>query len=139
MTAGKTATGPMATSPSTSPNGRSRSTTTSATCSPNIPSISFEEAEMGHCYHHALSSVKKWGGTAEDYLPLHQWLNVIWTRKPFLPLFGDRWATGDARRPDLPSSTVMFFSSVGGPFLRSLIPALLASPQAAWLPRYKPG
>ena len=23
---------------------------------------------MGHCYHHALSSVKKWGGTAEDYL-----------------------------------------------------------------------
>ena len=28
---------------------------------------------MGHCYHHALSSVKKWGGTAEDYLPLHQW------------------------------------------------------------------
>jgi hypothetical protein len=34
--------------------------------------MSFEEAEMGHCYHHALSSVKKWGGTAEDYLPLHQ-------------------------------------------------------------------
>jgi hypothetical protein len=30
---------------------------------------------MGHCYHHALSSVKKWGGTAEDYLPLHQWLD----------------------------------------------------------------
>jgi hypothetical protein len=25
---------------------------------------------MGHCYHHALSSVKKWGGTADDYLPL---------------------------------------------------------------------
>jgi hypothetical protein len=64
----KTATGPMATSRSTSLNGRSRSTTTSATCSPNIPSMSFEEATMGHCYHHALSSVKKWGGTAEDYL-----------------------------------------------------------------------
>ena len=30
---------------------------------------------MGHCYHHALSSVKKWGGAAEDYLPLHQWLD----------------------------------------------------------------
>ena len=30
---------------------------------------------MGHCYHHALSSVKKWGGTAEDYLPLHQWFD----------------------------------------------------------------
>jgi len=27
---------------------------------------------MGHCYHHALSSVKKWGGVPEDYLPLHQ-------------------------------------------------------------------
>jgi len=30
---------------------------------------------MGHCYHHALSSVIKWGGTAEDYLPLHQWFD----------------------------------------------------------------
>jgi len=39
---------------------------------------------MGHCYHHALSSVKKWGGAAEDYLPLHQWFDVMWTRKLFL-------------------------------------------------------
>jgi hypothetical protein len=30
---------------------------------------------MGHCYHHALSSVRKWGGTAEDYLPLHSWFD----------------------------------------------------------------
>ena len=30
---------------------------------------------MGHCYHHALSSVKKWGGEAEDYLSLHQWFD----------------------------------------------------------------
>ena len=30
---------------------------------------------MGHCYHHALSSVRKWGGIAEDYLPLHQWFD----------------------------------------------------------------
>jgi hypothetical protein len=30
---------------------------------------------MGHCYHHALSSVRKWGGTAEDYLPLHQFFD----------------------------------------------------------------
>ncbi len=30
---------------------------------------------MGHCYHHALSSVKKWGGTPEDYLGLHQWFD----------------------------------------------------------------
>ena len=26
-------------------------------------------------YHHALSSVKKWGGQVDDYLPLHQWLD----------------------------------------------------------------
>jgi len=30
---------------------------------------------MGHCYHHALSSVRKWGGEAEDFLPLHQWFD----------------------------------------------------------------
>ncbi|MGH6955740.1 MAG: DUF6915 family protein [Caulobacteraceae bacterium] len=65
----------MATSPSMSLNGPSRSTTTSGTWSPTIPSTCFEGATMGHCYHHALSSVKKWGGTAEDYLPLHQWFD----------------------------------------------------------------
>ena len=27
---------------------------------------------MGHCYHHALPVM---GGTAEDYLPLHQWFD----------------------------------------------------------------
>jgi len=37
--------------------------------------MSFEEAAMGHCYHHALSSVKKWGGTPEEFLPLHQWFD----------------------------------------------------------------
>lgn len=26
---------------------------------------------MAHSYHHALSSVRQWGGTAEDFLPLH--------------------------------------------------------------------
>jgi hypothetical protein len=30
---------------------------------------------MAHPFHHALSSVKKWGGNAEDYLPLHQWFD----------------------------------------------------------------
>jgi hypothetical protein len=30
---------------------------------------------MGHCYHHALSSARKWGGGPEDYLPLHQWFD----------------------------------------------------------------
>ena len=28
---------------------------------------------MAHPYHHALSSVKKWGGTVEDYHALHAW------------------------------------------------------------------
>ena len=30
---------------------------------------------MGHPYHHALSSVRQWGGEAQDYLALHQWLD----------------------------------------------------------------
>lgn len=31
---------------------------------------------MAHPYHHALSSVRKWGGTADEYLPLHNWLDA---------------------------------------------------------------
>lgn len=31
---------------------------------------------MAHPYHHALSSVKKWGGTVEDYLPIHSWFDA---------------------------------------------------------------
>ena len=30
---------------------------------------------MAHCYYHALSSVRKWGGGVEDYLALHQWFD----------------------------------------------------------------
>ena len=30
---------------------------------------------MAHPYHHALSSVRKWGGCVDDYLPLHQWFD----------------------------------------------------------------
>ncbi|MFT4026811.1 MAG: hypothetical protein QM676_08435 [Novosphingobium sp.] len=30
---------------------------------------------MSHCYYHALSSVRRWGGRAEDYLILHQWFD----------------------------------------------------------------
>ena len=39
---------------------------------------------MAHPYHHALSSVKKWGGTVEDTLAIHSWLDVIRTIKLFL-------------------------------------------------------
>ncbi|MGB5083325.1 MAG: hypothetical protein WBO09_01695 [Methylocystis silviterrae] len=30
---------------------------------------------MAHAYYHALSSAKKWGGTADDFLPLHNWMD----------------------------------------------------------------
>lgn len=31
---------------------------------------------MAHPYYHALSSVKKLGGSVEDYLPLHTWFDA---------------------------------------------------------------
>ena len=30
---------------------------------------------MAHPYHHALASVKKWGGEVSDYMPLHTWFD----------------------------------------------------------------
>ncbi len=30
---------------------------------------------MAHCYYHALSSMRKWGGEVGDYLGLHQWFD----------------------------------------------------------------
>lgn len=30
---------------------------------------------MAHPYHHALSSVQKWGGRVEDYQPIHDWFD----------------------------------------------------------------
>jgi hypothetical protein len=45
---------------------------------------------MAHPYHHSLSSVRKWGGSPFDYLPLHNWFDVIWTGKPFCSVFSDR-------------------------------------------------
>jgi hypothetical protein len=30
---------------------------------------------MAHPYHHSLSSVKKWGGTVEDFIELHTWFD----------------------------------------------------------------
>ena len=37
---------------------------------------------MAHPYHHALSSVRKWGGLVEDYQPIHDWFDES---KAFLP------------------------------------------------------
>jgi hypothetical protein len=36
---------------------------------------------MAHPYHHALASVKKWGGDVSDYLPLHTWFDLMWRGK----------------------------------------------------------
>jgi hypothetical protein len=30
---------------------------------------------MAHPYHHALSSVRKWGGAVEDYCRIHNWFD----------------------------------------------------------------
>jgi hypothetical protein len=30
---------------------------------------------MAHPYHHALSSVRKWGGNASDYQAIHDWFD----------------------------------------------------------------
>jgi hypothetical protein len=30
---------------------------------------------MSHPLHHSISSVKKWGGTVDDYLPIHSWFD----------------------------------------------------------------
>ena len=31
---------------------------------------------MAHPYHHALSSVKKWGGTVDDFIAVHSWFDA---------------------------------------------------------------
>lgn len=31
---------------------------------------------MTHPIYHAATSVKKWGGKAEDYIPLHDWMDA---------------------------------------------------------------
>lgn len=30
---------------------------------------------MAHPFHHALSSAKKWGGSAGDYIAIHEWFD----------------------------------------------------------------
>ena len=31
---------------------------------------------MAHPYHHSLSSVRKWGGTVDDYIAVHSWFDA---------------------------------------------------------------
>jgi hypothetical protein len=42
---------------------------------------------MAHPYHHAQSSVRRWGGRAEDYLSIHAWFDAS---KAFLADFRHR-------------------------------------------------
>jgi hypothetical protein len=51
------------------------STAVCASPPPMIIRPSSRRPGMAHCYYHALSSVRKWGGTVDDYLPLHQWFD----------------------------------------------------------------
>ena len=31
---------------------------------------------MAHAYHHSLSTVRRWGGSVDDYLAIHEWLDA---------------------------------------------------------------
>jgi hypothetical protein len=75
MAVGKITTARGASSASTRPPAASISSSTSASPRPNFTRMISEGAAMAHPYHHALSSVKKWGGTVEDTLEVHAWLD----------------------------------------------------------------
>lgn len=42
---------------------------------------------MAHPHHHAVSSVRKWGGTVDDYIEIHSWFDAT---KAILPDFRHR-------------------------------------------------
>lgn len=42
---------------------------------------------MANPYHHALSSVKRWGGKVEDYINIHSWFDAS---KAYFPDFRHR-------------------------------------------------
>ena len=44
-------------------------------------------SKMGHAFHHAQSSVKKFGGVPEDYIDIHNWFDET---KQFEPTFRHR-------------------------------------------------
>lgn len=35
-----------------------------------------EVTAISHPFHHALSSATKWGGSVDDYLPIHDWFDA---------------------------------------------------------------
>ena len=57
--------------------------------------------------HHAQSSARRWGGTAEDYLAVHKWFDATKTSMPdyrhralrhHAEVFGDLLTLGDGRK-----------------------------------------
>ena len=56
--------------------GPSISSSTNGSRRPNFSLMISEGAAMAHPYHHALSSVKKWGGKVDDYLACHEFLDA---------------------------------------------------------------
>jgi hypothetical protein len=42
----------------------------------NHQAYRLEKDIMGHPYHHAISSAKKFGGKPEDYQPIHDWFDA---------------------------------------------------------------
>jgi hypothetical protein len=53
---------------------------------------------MAHPYHHALSSVKKWGGNVDDYQAIHAWFD---SSKAQCADFPTRWVGEQHVREDL--------------------------------------
>src|ERR1700687_4473679 len=77
-----------------------------------------------HPYHHALSSQHEHGGEVIDYLPLHNWFDLMWTGKSFFSrysapgpvpyLLQPRFAYGNHQRPRPTVSASVWISAVGG-------------------------
>src|SRR3990167_8398957 len=99
MAAGRTTTGPMASSASTRRPVPSISSSTNGSRRPNSTPMISEEDAMAHPFHHALSSVKKWGGSVDDYQPIHAWLDVPGKGRFFLGAKGSDSPWEGPRRP----------------------------------------
>jgi hypothetical protein len=82
---------------------------------------------MAHPYHHSLSSVRKWGGSPFDYLPLHSWFDLMWTGKSFfsrysakvvVPVVHRRGGAGGPTGATRSASVWISAAVVSGPSLR---------------------
>lgn len=83
---------------------------------------------MAHPLRHAESSARKFGGTAEDYLPIHNWFDES---KAFLPDFRHRLAAScrryfPGRVPHVVASRWNVDSAITVKFMSSLYDSVLA-------------